>query len=83
MESNKQTLLHLILSSSSDDDNEVIKFLFNRRLKNIKPKINNYILDVVHNNSDKQVSSLIILYIIKNIKYVINSNNCVILTIYT
>lgn len=53
---NKLAILHFLSLSSEDDDDDVIELIFNR-LFNINPKINNYIIDVLHNYSNKQISS--------------------------
>lgn len=45
-------------SSDSDDDDEIIKYFMSRKQR-IIPKIKNYILDIVHVYTDKQVSSLL------------------------
>lgn len=55
---NKETLqglMDILSSSSEDDDDEVIKLVFNKYIPSAKPKINNYINDVEHMYSDKQV----------------------------
>jgi len=51
----KKAAILYFLSSSDDEDEDVIEFIFNTPLKNIKPKISNYIIDVVHNYSDQLV----------------------------
>lgn len=53
---NKLAILHFLSLSSEDDDDDVIELIFNR-LFNINPKINSYIIDVLHNYSNKQISS--------------------------
>jgi len=52
----KKAEILYFLSSSEDEDEDAIEFIFNTTQKNIKPKISNYTIDVVHNYSDKQVN---------------------------
>lgn len=51
-------VMDYLSSSDSDDDDEIIKYFMSRKQR-IIPKIKNYILDIVHVYTDKQVSSLL------------------------
>jgi len=50
-------IMDYLSSSDSDDDDAIIKYFMSKKLR-IVPKIKNYILDIVHVYTDKQVSSL-------------------------
>lgn len=54
---NVLTLMSYLSSSESDDD-ELINYILKQPV--IRPKISNFILNVVHSYSDKQVSSSIL-----------------------
>lgn len=47
-------IMDYLSSSESDDDEEIIKYLMSKK-QNIVPKIKNFIVDIVHVYTDKQV----------------------------